>query len=246
MQEWAKLKGGKCLSKEYLGIDIKLTWMCAKAHTWDTMPAIIKQGSWCPACSNKLKGTIEQMRSIAMERGGKCLSKIYINTNVKLKWQCKKGHLWNSSPHSVKGGSWCPHCYGNVKHTLEQMKEIAKKQGGKCLSRKYVNKEARLKWKCSKGHTWQATAGSITHQKSWCPVCARKKMGNKGVRHNIEKMHSIAKERKGKCLSEKYVDVDTPLKWKCSRGHIWKASSYSVMNRGSWCRKCRYIDRRVK
>ncbi|MBI4946887.1 MAG: hypothetical protein HY840_10875 [Bacteroidetes bacterium] len=244
MQAIAKLREGKCLSKEYCGADRKLTWMCSKGHTWDAYPSIIRRGSWCPACNTKQKGTIEAMRGIAKERGGKCLSNIYINNTFKLLWQCSKGHVWKSSPHSVKDSSWCPYCYGNVKHTLQKMKQIAKERGGKCLSKTYINKESHLKWQCAKGHVWQATPGSIVNQKTWCAVCARKKM--RKSTHSIEEMHRIAKQRKGRCLSKKYINVDTPLKWKCARGHIWNTIPFSILHRGSWCKQCRYIDRRIR
>ena len=247
LQSWVSDKGGKCLSKEYLGAQTKLTWMCPRGHTWDAVPHTVKKGSWCPTCSGKRKGTIEQMQELATERGGKCLSKEYINKDSKLKWQCEEGHIWKSVPYPVRSGSWCPYCYGNAKHTIQEMQKIAKKRGGKCLSKKYINKESKLKWQCAKRHTWFARPGTIVHQKSWCPVCARKKMGNKGISiHTIEEMHRIAKERKGKCLSKKYINVDALLKWQCARGHIWKARPYTILKRSSWCRKCRDIDRRTK
>ncbi len=148
------------------------------------------------------------------------------------------------TPHSIKNVSWCPYCYGNVKFTLQQMKQIAKKRGGKCLSKKYVNKETNLKWQCTEGHVWQAAPGSIINQKSWCALCARKKM--RKSTHTIEEMHGTAKKRKGRCLSKKYLGIDTPLKWKCARGHVWNAIPYSVLHRDSWCGKCRNIDRSIK
>ena len=246
MQVWASDKGGKCLSKHYWSTEKKLTWMCAKAHTWDAFPSVISQGSWCPTCSGKRKGTIEGMRAIAQERGGLCLSKIYIHKDIKLDWQCKNRHFWKSTANSVKRGSWCPYCYGNVKHTVLEMQQIAKSRGGKFLSKKYINKETPHKWKCDEGHVWNATPGSITHQKSWCPICARKRMGNKGNKYTIEDMRRIAKERKGKCLSKKYINVDTVLRWKCARGHIWYARPIQVRNHNSWCGKCRYIDKSTK
>lgn len=76
---WASDKDGKCLSKEYWGINTKLTWVCSKRHTWDTMPISIYQGCWYPICIGKRKGTIEEMHELAEERGGKCLSKKDIN-----------------------------------------------------------------------------------------------------------------------------------------------------------------------
>ena len=246
MQRWASHQGGKCLSKEYWGLSEKLTWMCAKGHTWDSIPFVTTQGNWCPACTGKRKSTIEEMQAIAMERRGKCLSKIYTNTHGKIKWQCVKGHIWKNAPHAIKSGSWCPYCCGNVKHTIIEMKQIAKTRGGKCLSKKYVNRKTKLKWKCAEGHIWQAISGSIIQQKSWCPVCVRKNKLHKGKRYTIEEMHRIAKKRKGKCLSKKYKNINVPLKWQCAREHIWNARPYNVLNLGSWCAKCWYMDKRTK
>ena len=221
--------------------------MCAQGHTWDAFAFKIRQGVWCPVCSRaSRKGTIEQMRAIAMERGGKCLSKVYVHKDIRLEWKCKSGHVWKSTANSVKRGSWCPYCYGNVKHTIQEMKQLAKGRGGKCLSKKYINKETNLKWKCAEGHVWRAKPGSIIHQESWCPVCARKKMGNKGKKHTLEEMYRVAKQRKGKCLSKKFVNVNMLLKWQCARGHVWKARPVQVLNQGSWCGKCRSIDRSTK
>jgi hypothetical protein len=37
---------------------------------------------------------------------------------------------------------------------------------------------------------------------------------------------TIAKERNGFCLSDKYINSMTPLKWCCSKGHEWNATDH--------------------
>ena len=98
------------------------------------------------------KLTIEEMQEIAKSRGGKCLSKEYVNNYNKLKWQCAKGHIWEAVPYNVKRGCWCLICSGNMKLTIEDMHEIAKSRGGKCLSKEYFNNSIKLKWQCAKEH----------------------------------------------------------------------------------------------
>ena len=39
------------------------------------------------------KLTIKDMQELAKARGGKCLSKKYVNGRVKLKWKCAEGHM---------------------------------------------------------------------------------------------------------------------------------------------------------
>ena len=56
---------------------------------------------------------IEDMRSAAKFRGGKCLSKTMEKGEMykKLKWQCHNGHEFESSPFTIlRAGHWCPEC----------------------------------------------------------------------------------------------------------------------------------------
>lgn len=110
MNELAKDKGGKCLSEEYINSKIKLTWKCQKGHVWEATPNMVKNGRWCPKCAGNIRLNIEDMKRLAKKRGGKCLSKQFINENAKLKWQCKMGHKWKASPKTVKRGHWCKKC----------------------------------------------------------------------------------------------------------------------------------------
>ena len=191
------------------------------------------------------------MQEIAKNLGGECLSKNYIDALTKLKWVCEKGHTWEAKPNDIKRGTWCPFCsverakhswknqFGNKfdfhKKELDNLKSLAKSKGGKCLSDRYTNNETHLQWQCKKGHVWKAKSGNIKSEK-WCPICAIEYVASLR-RGNIKDMQEIAKSRGGKCLSEKYINVDTKLKWQCGKGHIWEAVPSSI-KRGSWCARC--------
>jgi rubredoxin len=60
----------------------------------------------------KLRLGIKQMRQIAIDRRGRCLSNKYINAKTHLEWECAAGHRWKAVPDSVKRGTWCPSCSG--------------------------------------------------------------------------------------------------------------------------------------
>ena len=120
------------------------------------------------------KLTIDEMRVIAQSHGGECISKEYINAKRKLRWECSEGHEWEATPSNVKRGHWCPHCAGNAKSTIEEMRIIAKSRGGECLSDKYVNSHTKLKWRCSEGHEWNAVPCSVKGG-TWCPYCVGRK-----------------------------------------------------------------------
>jgi hypothetical protein len=243
MEMLARKNGGKCLSKTYVNSLVKLKWKCDKGHMWKTGGGVIKAGHWCPICGIKKRSRshklgIEAMHKIAAEQGGKCLSKEYENCEIKLKWQCKQGHKWEATPNNVKRGTWCPIC-GIKKRSrshklgIEAMRKIAAEQGGRCLSKEYVDASTKLTWQCAQGHKWDSSPDSVKNQESWCPQCGYKKMG-KGRQLSIIEMQQIAKERGGKCLSEKYGPM---LKWQCRQGHQWEASPHNIKF-GTWCPKC--------
>ncbi|MCK4614147.1 MAG: hypothetical protein KAU14_05020, partial [Thermoplasmata archaeon] len=242
MRKIAKERGGKCLSDKYVNAHTKLKWRCSEGHEWETVPQVIKKGGWCPYCATeksaeKQRDTIENMRKIAKERGGKCLSKKYVNNSTKLRWRCSEGHEWEAIPGNIKSRNWCPYCAGKAPSTIEKMREIAMERGGECLSDKYVNAHTKLKWRCSEGHEWKNTPGHIKSGQ-WCPYCA-------GRYQTIEDMREIAESRGGECLSKEYVNSKTKLKWRCSEGHEWEAVPSSVKS-GTWCPVCARRGRRKK
>lgn len=56
---------------------------------------------------------IEDMRSAATFRGGKCVSESMTkgDLHTKLEWECHDGHRFMASPYTVlKAGHWCPEC----------------------------------------------------------------------------------------------------------------------------------------
>lgn len=114
---------------------------------------------------------IEFLHNIAISRGGKCLSNIYTRNNIKLEWVCAEGHKWFQNSNSIQNGNWCPKCSGRGKSSIEEMQEIAKSRGGKCLSKIYINSRNKLEWECSVGHTWMAKPNGIKRGK-WCPDCS--------------------------------------------------------------------------
>lgn len=235
MQNHAIERGGKCLSAEYQNSKIQLEWECANGHTWFAAPSNIIYGkTWCPKCDSKKKLTITEMQNIAASYGGKCLSNAYVNTRTVLTWECKHGHQWTALPDQIKRGHWCPECQ---KLTICEMKSIAAKHGGECLSTEYINAQTPLKWKCNKGHIWETTPNSVKRG-SWCRVCFIERQ-KEYKKYDIDNMQKIASNRGGKCLSTAYINVGTPLKWECSEKHIWWATPASLLYKPkSWCPVC--------
>ncbi len=134
-------------------------------------------GTWCPECGGTRRGKIIEMQALAMEHGGQCLSRKYVNGRTPLKWKCDKGHVWEAKSEYVKGGHWCHQCGGSLRLTIEEMHRLASKRKGKCLSKEYINARTKLRWQCAEGHIWEAVPDSIKSG-SWCRICSRKNRMN--------------------------------------------------------------------
>ena len=105
--------------------------------------------------TNKRK-TIDDMRALAKSKGGKCLSKEYVNAHQYLTWECQNGHTWPAKYNKIQQGTWCKICgtkrtADSQRGNIDDAKKLAKKKGGKCLSEIYVNARDNLKWQCNGG-----------------------------------------------------------------------------------------------
>ncbi|MCK4487056.1 MAG: hypothetical protein KAU38_09880 [Desulfobacterales bacterium] len=178
---------------------------------------------------------IEQCQEMAEKRGGKCLSKNYISARTPVLWECKKGHTWESAPTNIQSGTWCPKCAGVDRVTREDAIQLAASRNGKFLSTAFNTASDKYRWCCSKGHKWLATYSSIKCG-SWCPTCSRKKYLNIGI------MKTLAEERGGQCLSRKYMNSKTKLRFKCVEGHVFQSTSDKVIQ-GRWCPECANLRR---
>ncbi len=235
-------RGGKCLSKIYLTRETPVLWECKKKHRWEAgWGNVDRGGAWCPECSGKKKHTIEEMQEAAKLKGGKCLSKKYINNHTKLKWECAEGHQWMSPGSSVyASGYWCRKCADhqislNQKYDIKVFQKMAEKKGGRLLTKIYEAARSPMLWQCKNGHKWEAAADRILNG-YWCRVCeGRNRLVDGKVDINI--IRKTIEKRKGKLLSTKYINNRTPMLIECDKGHKWKTTSANILS-GTWCRKC--------
>lgn len=119
LQRSAKQQGGECLATEYVNATTPVWWRCAKGHEWETAPTnVLHSGSWCHFCAGR-KHDLDEMKSVALSRGGCCLSDRYRGMQTKLRWQCAHGHEWETTPATVLiAGAWCPECSTGIGERL--------------------------------------------------------------------------------------------------------------------------------
>lgn len=116
------------------------------------------------------------------------------------------------------------------KLTIQHAIEIARQKSGECVSTAYQNARAEMSWRCEFGHVWNAPYDRIKAGK-WCPTCA-------GKSKTIEDCRRAAERKGGACLSRKYVNGNTKLKWQCGDGHVWYARPRHILSGPSWCPIC--------
>ncbi len=253
MRLLAKKKGGRLLSEKYIDANTKLEFECAQGHTWFSRPTNMYKGVWCKRCAAEVnaeklrKYDITQVQDIAATRNGRCLSKEVSSSQSILKWECAKGHQWETKLSHIIGGHWCSKCAKAGKHakyTIEHFQEKARAHGGECVSTEYKGITGRLKWLCKEGHEWEAPAKSVQDGR-WCRKCGRKAAGAKISKYSIESMRDLALHNGGECLSTFYQNPKSMLKWRCSKGHEWESTAGNIIS-GSWCRRCAQTDRKGK
>ena len=115
--------------------------------------------------------TLTDMQRAARSRGGRCLSRRYVNSYTPLQWQCAGGHRWRAIPHSVRQGHWCKACaIDRRRQGLDSLSSLASSRGGKCIAKSYRNSQTKVGWECGSGHRWFAIPNSVKRG-SWCPEC---------------------------------------------------------------------------
>ncbi|CAG9266286.1 conserved hypothetical protein [Burkholderia diffusa] len=236
MQALAHAHGGTCLSEAYVSVRHSLQWQCQRGHTWWATPAVVVRGVWCQSCrlENKFSAGLTRMRELAAQRGGRCLSESYGNTDTPLTWQCDKGHVWEMKPASIlRHGRWCPFCSGRRKYTLASMQALAREQSGECLATTFQSVHDRLQWRCAAGHVWSAQAEKVVAGR-WCAQCRQERKRGR----DMARMQALAAQRGGQCLSESYLGANTPLTWQCGKGHRWEMAPADISRGGRWCPSC--------
>jgi hypothetical protein len=168
----AKSKGGKCLFVGKNTQDSSSKWKCKVGHIWNIEYGHIQQGGWCPKCAHSFPKTRKDYITLAKSNNGKCL---FVGKNVldgASKWKCHKGHIWNTAYSCIQSGTWCPRCAGKIALVAADYHKLAKNKGGKCLLVGKIARDNSSKWKCIKGHEWNATYDNV-HRGHWCPNCSQ-------------------------------------------------------------------------
>jgi len=218
------------VSNSYIDANSKLDIICPKGHEFKMKYNSFKQGQRCPTCFGTKKHTIEYVRNYMLNENYTLLSDTYINNRTKLLVKCDKGHEYDVSFGSFRGGKRCPICNGGIKLTYEYVKDFINSTGYTLLSNTYENSHTKLLLKCDKGHEYKATFGSFRGDHG-CPTCA----GNS--RHTIDYIRNFINSTGYTLLSDTYKNSNTKLSVRCDKGHEYKVT-FGNFGQGWRCPIC--------
>ena len=232
----------------------KLAWKCSIGHIWQARVYSRSNGHGCPFCSGLRVSDYNRLSTnrpeLALEwdfnKNELTPSEMPVFSRKKVWWRCAGGHSWRATINSRSNGNRCPFCSGlrvsDSNRLSTNRPDLAREWDfDKNELTPYdvtVSSDKKSWWKCSEGHSWQASINNRS-KGSGCPFCSGRRVTDNN-RLSV-KNHEVASEwdfDKNE-LSPYDVTVSSDKKawWKCSEGHSWRAVINDRSN-GSGCPTC--------
>jgi hypothetical protein len=214
IQQYAKSKGGECLSETYSGPTDLIRLRCQRGHEWECGVYMIYGNNWCKSCYHlSKKGTSrvspEEISRKMNDSGYVAVGKAPSQMSEKVEMVHNCGTKIVSTVREVCRGNPCPQCNGSLGMTEEACQIYAKNRGGGLVSWAGA-KATRSVFRCHLGHMWQTNWSSMKKHSSWCPECANaKKFKGLTADPNLVKMRKqlngyLARDQK----TQKQFDLD--------------------------------------
>lgn len=254
VKDYVTKQGYKLLATEYITSQIPLKIQCPKGHIINPSFSEFKRKARCNDCSINKKPAIEEILKFLKLKEFTLLSKEYINNYSKLEVMCPKKHIWNITWGNLKNGNGCPDCYGNRKHTLEEVQTIVGEFGYKLLKLEFINIDKKIDLICPKNHIYSVRLHDFMTKKSRCVSCSHQTSNaEKEILKFIQQYHIGAKKVKfyelnndaPKEYRNKELDIFIPelnlaieycgLYWHSEVSGEKKANQHS--NKLKWCRE---------
>jgi hypothetical protein len=184
---------------------------------------------------------LKRLQAIAAEREGLCLDTKYLGTEFRMRFECKYGHQFSTFPQNVLKGTWCAVCAGKRVHEpLAWARQYASDHGGACTTQGKYSPLVGLQFRCSNGHSFTRTLGSLRADGGFCSQCRR----DGGTQDLLPYCQNVAARHEGACLSTVLRRKDCRIQtvdFCCKEGH-----RFSLLTRelrlGAWCDDCGKIS----
>jgi hypothetical protein len=183
--------------------------------------------------SVKLK--LDDVITIAAQRGFVVLSKEYTNSDVPVEVRCMEGHITRKRIGDLRRYG----CSGCLSRTLsekqafdyEEVVAIAETMGF-CVEGGYTNRTTKGRFRCVKcEYVWRTSLGNLQKYGS-CPKCSERRH-----RPSSEDIcHCLSKEGY-EVVSGDVVSAKSRIVVKCTAGHLWQ-TTWDRIKRGIRCKEC--------
>ena len=219
------------LLSEYIHSKNKVRLKCDKGHEYEVKPNDFKSGYRCPKCSGNCSiQAKEQFLELLYKEGCELIGE-YIDTQIKVKIRCNKGHEYRVIPYSFKRGNRCPVCSGYCPiQAKKELIELLKKEGYELLS-KYIDTKTKIKIKCNKGHEYKVRPNHFKNGRR-CPVC----VGTCPIQAKEQFIELLNKE--GYELLSEYKDTQIKVELRCPENHIWNVKPSIFKSNYARCPHC--------
>ena len=224
----------------------KAKWKCQFGHGWSAEIKSRGYGAGCPVCDGKsiqigfndLNTTDPTLATQADGWDPKTVTK---GSSLKRKWKCEAGHTWTATVGSRSNGSGCPICSNHqvlagFNDLAKTNPEIAVQADGWDPKTVTQHSSKKRKWKCPKGHTYQATVAHRSEGKG-CPFCSGRQVlvgfNDLGTTHP-----EIANEAHGWDPKSVSAGSHQRVNWKCLHGHVWDEAVKERALQGYGCSYC--------
>lgn len=180
LHDFAKKKGGKCLSSNYINSHTKYLWEDHLGNQWSAKWYSILNGRWSPflvkekQIESNIKYSINDLKDYAVKKGGECLSNRYVNTKTYYEWLDSKGRHFSMTWDSILAGQWSPHEKKEKlseikrKYTIEDLHKYAERFNGKCLSSSYNKSTDIYEWETSDGRRFLRSWSKLKKSDTFC------------------------------------------------------------------------------
>ena len=251
--EWDSEKNAPLTPKDITPGSHKLIWWrCQNGHSYRSAVKTRVQGSGCPYCAGK--NVLPEETSLATEYPSIAKewdaaknvpllpTQVISGTRRKVWWRCPKGHSWRAAVYSrTTLGTGCPVCTG--RQALAGENDLAtlypdiaaqwdeEKNGVLHPNNVTAGSNRRVWWRCEKGHSYRAVIAQRVQRGDGCPYCANRKV-LPGFNDLATAAPLVAKQWHASlngALTPEMVTAGSHKKawWRCSYGHVWKATIYS-------------------
>jgi len=214
------------------GSDKKVGWKCEFGHRWRARVSSRSAGNGCPVCANRVVSigfndlaTINP--ELAAQADGWDPREYVAFSNKRLSWVCSSNHKWFATLASRSSGSGCPTCSGliverGVNDLATKNPELAAQADGwdPTTFSEFSNKK--VQWVCRLEHKWKASVGDRSGGRG-CPICSGQKV-LAGFNDLATKNPELAAQADGWDPTTVAAHTHRSFKWKCERGHKWKAT----------------------